>query len=89
VKKRVLCLSSAGLIGLALALLLAWLHTAPPARAAPDTQCAVPSEFMCYVDCAGCFHSVQEAVSAAGPGDEVRIAGASFGQRTACTISAP
>lgn len=43
-------------------------------RAAPDTLCVAPGGTGCVEPCGGCYASVQAAVSAANPGDEILVA---------------
>lgn len=62
-------------LGLALALLILLNGLARPAQADPAILCVAPGGIGCAVPCSGaCYASVQSAVDAAAPGDEIRVA---------------
>lgn len=58
-----------------LMLALAWLGATTPARADPNVHCVNLTGTGCAGDCGSCYASVQAAVGAALPGQEIRIAG--------------
>lgn len=75
-KKQWALILTIGLAGAALTLLL-WPGTTAPARADPNIYCVNTAGTGCDpgICGGGCYSSVQAAINAAAPGNEIRIAG--------------
>jgi hypothetical protein len=73
-KKRFLCMLAI-LQALLMVLVLAWLEPATPVRADSNIRCVNQTGTGCDGVCGTCYASIQAAVNAASPGNQIRVAG--------------
>jgi hypothetical protein len=66
------------LLGALLALAALWLGAPAPARADPNIRCVNQTGTGCGGACGSCYASVQAAINAAAPGNQIRVAGGTY-----------